>query len=72
MRGNNFLGDEKLNRIKEIMKRRGITQEELSHMTGISQTTLSRIVNERKSINLETAKKISKALVYPIEYLWPD
>jgi len=41
-------------------------------MTGIAQSTISRIVNDGKEINLTTAKKIAKALVYPIEYLWPD
>ena len=67
-----FLGDGIVNRIREIMKKRGITQKELSRMTGIAQSTLSRIINEEKEINLVTAKIISKALVYPIEYLWPD
>ena len=61
-----------VNRIREIMQRRGITQRELSEMTGIAQSTLSRIINEQKEVNLKTAKIISRALVYPIEYIWPD
>jgi len=60
-----------VNRIREIMKKRGITQEELSGMTGIAQSTLSRIINEEKEITLTTARKIAEALVFPIEHIWP-
>lgn len=67
-----FLGDVSVNRIREIMKKRGIKQKDLASETGISQSTLSRIINEEKEINLKTALKISKALAYPIEYIWPD
>jgi len=61
-----------MNRLREVMKEQGITQKELSRMTGIAQSTLSRIINETKEINLTTAKTISKALTFPIEYIWPD
>lgn len=63
-----------VNRIKEVMKQKGITQKELQSMTGIDQASLSRIINERnrRSITLDTCKRIAKALGYSIEYLWPD
>lgn len=60
-----------MNRLKEIMQRRGITQEELSAMTGISQGALSKIINDKKEITLSTARKISNALTVPIDFLWP-
>jgi len=60
-----------MNRIKEIMGKRGIKQEQLSKMTGINQGTLSKIING-KGISLKTARKIADALVYPIDHLWPD
>lgn len=65
-------GDARMNRIKEIMRIRDLTQNDLSRMTGISQGELSRIINERKNINLDTAKRISRALGYSVEYIWPD
>ncbi len=67
-----FLGDEFMNKIREIMKKRGLTQEDLSEMTGIDQSTLSKIINEKKAITLDTAKKISSALGFSIEYIWPS
>jgi len=60
-----------MNKIKEIMGKRGITQEQLSKMTGINQGTLSKIING-KGISLKTARKIANALVYPIDHIFPD
>jgi transcriptional regulator with XRE-family HTH domain len=67
-----LIGGEIVNRIREIMKRRGITQEELSKMTGISQGTLSKIINEKKEITLTTARKLSDSLGYGVDYIWPN
>ena len=53
------------------MRKRGITQEQLSKMTGINQGTLSKII-KGKGITLKTARKIANALTYPIDYIWPD
>ena len=66
-------GDE-MNRVREVMKEKGLTQKDLQAVTGIDQAALSRIINERnrRSITLDTCKRISKALGYPIEYIWPD
>ena len=61
-----------MNRMREIVLIKRITQEELSKMTGIKQSEISLIINDRKDIYLKTAKKIAKALGKPIEYIWPD
>lgn len=63
-----------MNRIREVMKGLGITQKELQELTGIRQNVISRIINEKvkTSISLETARKFSKALNRPIEYLFPE
>ncbi|MHB8124619.1 MAG: helix-turn-helix domain-containing protein [Desulfitobacteriaceae bacterium] len=62
-----------MNRIKEIMKSKGITQRDLESMTGIGQGEISRILNDLKpKLTLVTAKKIAKALNCTVEYLWPD
>lgn len=61
-----------MNRIKEIIERRGISQTELARMTGIDQGELSKIINERKTVTLPTAKRISKVLGYSMDYIWPD
>lgn len=60
-----------MNRLREIMQERGITQEELSVRTGISQGALSKIINNKKEITLSTARKISNALKLPLDYIWP-
>ena len=54
------------------MKRKGITQEELSKATGIDQGALSKIINEKKAITLVTARRISDALGYGVDYIWPN
>jgi len=61
-----------VNKIREILKARGLKQEDLQKMTGIDQSTLSKIINGKKEITLTTAKKISSALGYSIEYIWPS
>ena len=63
-----------MNRIREVMKELDITQKDLEQLTGLRQNVISRIINEKvkTSITLETAKKFSKALKKPIEYLFPE
>lgn len=56
------------NRIREIRKKRGLTLEELSEMTGISHTHLSRIEGGKRGLSLENVIKIARSLeVEPIE-----
>jgi len=61
-----------MNRIREVMLLKRISQEELSKRTGIQQSEISRIINDQKDIYLKTAKKIAKALGKSVDYLWPD
>lgn len=61
-----------MNRINEIRKKQKVTQENLAEMTGIAQSEISLIINEKKTVTIETAKKIARALGYSVEYIWPD
>jgi len=54
------------------MKLKRITQKDLYEMTGIKQSEISKIINDRKAIHLTTAKKIARALGKSVDYLWPD
>lgn len=56
------------------MKELDMTQKELQELTGIRQNVISRIINGKvkTSVSLETARKFSKALKKPIEYLFPE
>ena len=50
------------NRLKELRTERGISQEELSEMCGISRATLSKIENnEEVNVNTRTIAKIADA-----------
>lgn len=49
-------------RIRRIMDKKGITQEELSNKTGISQSVISRYILGKNILGLYTADKISRAL----------
>ena len=48
------------NKIKEVLKERGITQKELCSMVGMSEAGISGAING--SANKETIAKIAKAL----------
>ncbi|MFZ3132728.1 MAG: helix-turn-helix transcriptional regulator [Desulfosporosinus sp.] len=62
----------KANRIKQIMKKHGITQVDLEKITGIAQPDISEIVlGKKERLTLVNAAKISKALGYSMEYIWP-
>jgi len=61
-----------MNRLRETMLLKRITQRQLSDMTGIPQCDISKIINEQKAIHLTTAKRIAKALGKSVDYLWPD
>lgn len=48
------------NRLKKIREERGISQEKLSELSGISRTTLSKIENnEEVSVNTRTIVKLA-------------
>lgn len=48
------------NRLKKLREERGISQEKLSELSGISRTTLSKIENnEEVSVNTRTIVKLA-------------
>lgn len=60
-----------MNRIKEILDMKGISQKDFAKQLGMDPSTLSKIIKEKKEINLTTARKISKALGWGMDYIWP-
>jgi len=56
------------NRIMQLLKEKDMTQQELSDITGVLTTHLTKIIKgERRCISLPTAIKIAKALNEDIE-----
>ena len=56
--------------IKEVRKQRGISQEKLSVLCGISNTLLSAYENNRKKPGIDILAKIAKNLEVSIERLY--
>ena len=48
------------NRVKELMKVHGITQTELAVELGQSRINFNKVVNNKRSLDITTAKKIAK------------
>lgn len=56
------------NLIAEILKEKGMSQQELADIIGADQSHVSKIMrNERKQISLPMAIRISEALGKPVE-----
>lgn len=55
--------------ISSLRKKEGINQAKLAKMSGISQTYLSQIENNKKEPHLSSLKKISEALEVPLPVL---
>ena len=56
--------------IKELRKRKGLSQQELAKLTGISQTYISQLEkNADRNPSVEILNKISKALEIPYPIL---
>jgi len=53
------------------MLKKGITQTDLSDMTGYSQSHISKIINGG-DLYLSTAQELAKAVGSKVDYLWPD
>ncbi len=56
-------------RLKQLMKSRGINQADLSRMSDIPRTTISDYINKSSIPNHERLKKMAAALNVDIEYL---
>lgn len=58
------------NNIKELRKKRGLTQQQLAEKLGISQVHLGRLETNARSMDLEQVEKIAAALeVKPFDIL---
>lgn len=58
------------NRIEEIRKVRGINQEELAKVIGVSRQTISSLENGRYNPSIELAYKLSKYFGMTIEEIF--
>ncbi len=55
--------------IKDELKERGLTQKQLSEMTGIKASVISETINGKRSISMNVAVALEKALGIPAE-MW--
>lgn len=60
-----------LERLRDILKERGLTLKAFSEMSGISQPNLSNYINGNISPTLDTLDKIAKSLNLNIQDLFP-
>lgn len=60
-----------LERLRDLLKERGLTLKAFSEMSGISQPNLSNYINGNISPTLETIDKIAKSLNLDIQDLFP-
>lgn len=61
-----------LDRLRDILKQRGLTLKTFSEMSGISQPNLSNYINGNISPTLDTLEKIAKALDVDVQDLFPQ
>ncbi|MGB2274027.1 MAG: helix-turn-helix transcriptional regulator [Flavicella sp.] len=62
------------NKIRELRKLKGLTQEQLAGVIGVSRQTINAIEKEKFDPSLPTAFKMSKLFELPIEefFLFED
>ena len=48
--------------IKDILKQRGLTQNELADMLGINRVSLSRLLSDKNDMRISTMKKIADSI----------
>lgn len=61
-----------LERLRNILKERGLTLKAFADLSGISQSNLSNYINGNISPTLETLDKIAKSLDLEVQDLFPD
>lgn len=59
-------------RIKQIRKEKGITQESLAHVVGVSNSHMSHIESAQSNASLKTVMKIADALSVSVDELLSD
>ena len=55
------------NRVRELRKLKGLTQEQFAEVIGVSRQTINSIEKEKFDPSLPTAFKMSKLFELPIE-----
>lgn len=55
--------------IKKLRKEKGLTQKELSEMTGLSQGYLCHIENNQREQSIKVLTKIANSLDLPLGYI---
>lgn len=55
------------NRIAEIRKQRGLTQAELSEITGLQQVNISKIENGKYNVSIDILNRVCRALEVEIK-----
>ena len=58
------------NRVKELRKEKGYTQEDLAEIIGISRQTVNAIEKQKFDPSLNTAFKMAKLFELPIESIF--
>ena len=58
------------NRVKELRKEKGYTQEDLAEIIGVSRQTVNAIEKEKFDPSLNTAFKMAKLFELPIESIF--
>ena len=51
-----------MKQIKETLKQRGLTQNELAERLGINRVSLSRLLSDKNDMRISTIKKIADAI----------
>lgn len=59
-------------KVSELMRERGINQKQLSQMSGITESSISRYLNESKKPRIDIIVNIAKALHVETDYFLED
>ena len=58
------------NRVKELRKEKGLTQEDLAEVIGVSRQTVNAIEKQKFDPSLNTSFKMAKLFELPIESIF--
>lgn len=59
-------------RIKEVMKRYGITQEDVATKLGINRVSVNRLLSDKNDMRVSTAKKFADAIGCKVAELFEE
>lgn len=59
-------------RIKEVMKRYGITQDEVATRLGINRVSVSRLLSDKNDMRVSTAQKFADAIGCKVAELFEE